>query len=198
MNPYLRRDLLSSISVAIITVCAGCSIRENTGSSTNSTDTCSSSRSTADCTSIDLPEPEEPTSGGVKPTSYPEFPNDLSAETSGTYAASFEKALRRNRFVDDAGHRETPSLSIRVGTDTAQTLDCGFAVPVSGMLRTSGTISEVTTSSDTPTPIPSLEIEFATWYLVSEDIVKRVNAGDSFGTPKKPPSFNDAAAVYCP
>jgi hypothetical protein len=138
-------------------------------------------------------------SGGAEPTAYPDFPDPVTAETAESFAVAFETAARRNDFVANAGHRETGSLSLRAGAAKTESLDCGFAVAVDGSIRSEApTFTAASDATDTPTPVPSYDNEFATWYLVSADRVQRVALGGNFRDPMEVPTFENAETVFCP
>jgi hypothetical protein len=151
------------------------------------------------CESIAVPRPDEPMSGGAEPAEYPGFPDSVTAESARSFAVAFEAAFRRNDFVADADTRETASLSISVGTAKTEGLDCGFAVAVDGSIRSEPpTFTAASRATSTPTPVPSYDDEFATWYLVSADRVRRVPLGGNFRDPMEIPTFEGAPVVFCP
>jgi len=138
-------------------------------------------------------------SGGAEPTAYPDFPDPVTAETAESFAVAFETAFRRNDFVANAGARETAALSMRAGAAKTEALDCGFAVAVDGSIWSEGPrLTAASGATDTPTPVPSYDAEFATWYLVSADRVQRVALGGNFRDPMEVPTFEDAPVVFCP
>ena len=195
-----RRRFLVSGALALATVLAGCTDSSLAGESTTTPSECEAGTRTGSdrCESVELPKPDEPVAGGAEPTTYPDFPATLSAETARSYAVAFERAFRRNDFVANAGHRETRSLSLRAGAVDTVSLDCGFAVAVNGSIRSDVprlTVPEEAT--ETPTPIPIYDNEFAVWYLVAPDRAKRLAMGGNFGDPTRVPSFADAETVHC-
>jgi|GEM_PF-1809371 len=203
MSARTRRRFLASGAIALSVGASGCTSGNFTGEEPMEAGTASATETPAcrdePCESIAIPGPDEPTSGGAEPTDYPDVPDSVTAEAAESFAVAFEKAFRRNDFVANAGARETASLSLRAGSAKTESLDCGFAVAVDGSIRSEPpTFTAASGATSTPTPVPYYDDEFATWYLVSTEQVRRVALGGNFRDPMEVPTFEDATVVFCP
>ena len=207
MVSFRRRAIL--VGLGSLATLSGCSLSEterlvsptstteSTLSPTENPSTETPTRTPEPCTAGDMPKPTEPTAGGIESLEYPEFPGSVTEPSVESWAADFEKVLRHNRYVADPTVPETPSILIRTGTVTMSEIPDGYVAGVTGHLSTEGVDTEPVTATETPTPVPILDMPFGAWYRITARKIERTEGNSEIGPSTELPSFETARTIHC-
>lgn len=165
----MKRRALLGLSASALAGLAGCSTLSGGAAS--------------ECEPISLAAPT-PTDEGLSPIEYPDVPSQKSLESVTQFAIEFERAYQHNSFLQGNFIEGTDTVITHTGSpnDAANQINNTYLVGVNGSLATEDNRPETpVSSSETPTPADSLDIEFSAVYAVSEKVVKRKEV-DSLST----------------
>lgn len=173
---------MASLSVAV----AGCSGTDGPGQSP-----------TAECDAVELPRPT-PTTEGLEPLPYPDYPESLTTETTREFVTEFERAYQHNHFL--AGFPDgTDTVILDTGVPDGFVIeaDGGYLVGVESDIATEDNRRPTGTGTDTPTAAPSYDGEFAAWYHLTPRRVQRKEVGHDLPETPTDVDRSDMTTVLC-
>lgn len=186
-----RRAFLHSGWVAVTIGVTGCS--QLTGNSPDSKESPTNDPSKIECKVTEFPQPT-PTKEGLRPKEYPEYPNELSEDSTARFAEQFEEAYQYNQFLTDLFPEGTDELHIIGGVPEwgIREHESGYLVGVQGQVKSADTHHP---ANSTKTAAPSGTRPFGTWYQCTTTQALRLNDGDGIQKSEEPNM--DVATVIC-
>lgn len=196
--PRSRRTLLRLCACPLAAGLAGCSGTGTDGTGQTPSPSPSHSPSpTAECDAVELPRPT-PTDEGLEPLAYPDYPASLTAETAREFAAAFERAYQHNRFLAGSpGGTDLVLLDAGVPDGFVIEDGDGYLVGVNATIATEDNRRPTATGTDTPTPAPSYDDEFAAWYHLASRRVRRTETGSDLPETPGDVDMSDATTLLC-
>lgn len=198
MDSVSRRWILrSGVSVATL-VLAGCAAGSPADEESSPTPAKTVAVTTPPLEECEVVPPLNPTPSDeeVVPREYPSYPDKLTAESAVTFATAYERAYRHNEIL--AGEADgTDTISVNAGVPNDFLIDRGNGF----LLGVTATID--TEDNRTPpggTAAPFYSDEFATWYLLTDELGLRGGDLAAKDLPKMPPESVDLSGgivLYC-
>lgn len=193
-----RREILTTAAVVLSGTSAGCGdLSTSAGSSASTSEAPTSPDTVSTCTATSLPQPT-PESSEPNRADYPTFPDELTPDTTSSFATDFEYAYRWNDVLQEI--EAVDHVKIRHGVEATLEAGDGYDVAVGGEEIAGRNADTDTSGTDTARSSLIGNLSFAVWYRVGPRRVKRVHVGGGFEAehPTPPPSFEDADTVLCP
>lgn len=208
MGPSTRRDILRLGAAAFSVAVAGCTSASEPAPT--DTETNPSASETPAEYGVTTPAPGEceeqhsPTPTVTKelePRAYPDYPSELTANSTRRFVAAYERAYWYNMVL--ARYAGTDEVRFeRYGALDGAVIDHndGYIVGVAGELKTADTQPppEQTPNSETPTPVPYVDLPFSAWYyLTPEFALRKERTGDFQGNDNPEPDLTGAVIIVC-